>query len=116
MTNPTDILTRLSLDPENSGAYSSEWIDTAGPDLESRSPIDGRLLGTVRMADTADYDDVVYTAHKTFPKWRMLPAPQRGAIVREIADELRKHKDDLGALVSLEMGKILAEGPAKSRK
>jgi hypothetical protein len=45
-----------------------------------------------------------------FDEWRMVPAPQRGEIVREIGDELRAHKDDLGALVTLEMGKILAEG------
>ena len=106
----SDVLDRLGILPLNSGAYGSEWITCAGSELESKSPIDGSLLATVTLADTADYDDVVYQAHKTFANWRMIPAPQRGAIVREIGDELRKYKDDLGALVSLEMGKILAEG------
>ena len=110
MTKATDILKRLGIEPENSGAYSNEWIDCAGAELVSHSPIDGSVLATVRMADSEDYDDVVYKASKIFAKWRMLPAPQRGLIVREIADELRKHKDDLGALVTLEMGKILSEG------
>ena len=105
-----EILKRLGIEAENSGAYSDEWIDCAGAELVSHSPIDGSVLATVRMADSADYDDVVYRASKTFARWRMIPAPQRGLIVREIADELRKHKDDLGALVTLEMGKIVAEG------
>ncbi len=106
----TDILKRLGIEAENSGAYSDEWIDCAGAELVSHSPIDGSVLATVRMADVEDYDDVVYKASKVFARWRMVPAPQRGLIVREIAEELRKHKDDLGALVTLEMGKILAEG------
>ncbi|MEO8131598.1 MAG: aldehyde dehydrogenase family protein, partial [Bryobacteraceae bacterium] len=63
----------------------------------------------VRMAVEEDYDDVLYEAAKAFEKWRMFPAPKRGAIVREIGDELRKHKDDLGALIQLEMGKDLQE-------
>src|SRR5947209_1792274 len=62
------------------------------------------------MAGPADYELVVSRASEAFLDWRMLPAPKRGEIVREIADELRAHRADLGALVSLEMGKILAEG------
>jgi aldehyde dehydrogenase (NAD+) len=62
------------------------------------------------MASAADYDAVVRRAAGAFLTWRMLPAPQRGEIVREIGDELRRNKAALGALVSLEMGKILAEG------
>ena len=110
MIEAADILKRLGIQTANSGAYSDEWIDCAGEELVSHSPIDGSVLATVRMADSEDYDDVVYNASKVFARWRMTPAPQRGLIVREIADELRKHKDDLGALVTLEMGKILAEG------
>lgn len=105
-----EILRRLGIESENSGAYSDEWIDCAGAELVSHSPIDGSVLATVRMADVEDYDDVVHKTSKMFARWRMVPAPQRGLIVREIADALRKHKDDLGALVTLEMGKILAEG------
>ena len=79
-------------------------------DLVSRSPIDGSVIGRLPMATEADYERALTEAQQTFERWRMLPAPQRGQIVREIGDELRKHKDDLGALVSIEMGKILAEG------
>ena len=86
MTQANEILKRLGLEAENSGAYSDEWIDCAGAELVSHSPIDGAVLATVRMADSEDYDDVVYKAFKIFPKWRMTPAPQRGLIVREIAE------------------------------
>ncbi|MCP5116658.1 MAG: aldehyde dehydrogenase family protein, partial [bacterium] len=57
-----------------------------------------------------DYETVAASTEEVFREWRLVPAPQRGLIVREMGEELRKHKDDLGALVSLEMGKILAEG------
>jgi aldehyde dehydrogenase (NAD+) len=105
------ILERLGLDEATlSGAYSGEWMSTGGDVLTSTSPIDGAVLGKVRMADSEDYGEVVFESQRVFKKWRMLPAPQRGLIVREIGEALRKHKDDLGALVTLEMGKILAEG------
>lgn len=79
-------------------------------DLVSHSPIDGAVLGRVPMMDRARYTLAVGEAHTAFLKWREVPAPRRGQIVREIGDELRRVKDDLGALVTLEMGKILAEG------
>src|SRR5689334_4698484 len=62
------------------------------------------------MAGPAEYECVVQRAGEAFLDWRMIPAPKRGEIVRQIAGELRAHKESLGALVSLEMGKILAEG------
>ena len=104
------ILERLGLEEIESGAYCGEWMSTGGGTLTSVSPIDGAELGKVRMADSQDYDEIVFESQRAFAKWRMVPAPQRGLIVREIGDALRKHKDDLGALVTLEMGKILAEG------
>ncbi len=82
----------------------------AGEELASVNPATGKDLGRVRLADEEDYDDVVWEAAKTFEKWRMVPAPKRGEIVREIGEELRAAKDELGSLVTLEMGKILAEG------
>ena len=82
----------------------------AGGELVSLNPSDGSELGRVRLALEEDYDGVLWAATKTFERWRMLPAPQRGEIVREIGDELRAAKDELGNLVTLEMGKILAEG------
>ncbi|HZT37590.1 MAG TPA: aldehyde dehydrogenase family protein [Bryobacteraceae bacterium] len=110
LTPARTILDRLGIEPFNSGACWGEWIDAGGEELISISPIDGSELGRVRMADEQDYDEVVWNAVQSFEKWRMFPAPKRGQIVREIGDELRKAKPDLGALVTLEMGKILAEG------
>ena len=95
----------------HSGACGQTWIENpGGGELASVNPSDGSELGRVRLALEEDYDEVLWAATKTFERWRMLPAPQRGDIVREIGDELRAAKDELGALVTLEMGKILAEG------
>ena len=105
------LLDRLSIDPVNSGACAGDWIESPGGTLlDSINPADGSVIAQVRLAAEEDYDDVVYQSAEVFKRWRMLPAPQRGQIVREIGDELRLFKDDLGALVALEMGKILAEG------
>jgi aldehyde dehydrogenase (NAD+) len=77
---------------------------------EQISPIDGNPIARVRLQTRAEYEATVERAVEAFPRWRMVPAPKRGDIVREIAIELRAHKRDLGALVTREMGKILAEG------
>ncbi|MGE5645238.1 MAG: aldehyde dehydrogenase family protein [Acidobacteriota bacterium] len=79
-------------------------------ELVSVSPVDGCEIGRVPLASAADYDAVIERASEIFLKWRLVPAPKRGDIVREIGNELRARKDALGALVSREMGKILAEG------
>ena len=81
-----------------------------GEEIASYNPATGKELGRVRLADEEDYDDVLWDAVKAFERWRLEPAPKRGEIVREIGEELRAAKDELGALVTLEMGKILAEG------
>jgi len=95
----------------NSGACGSEWIEHPGGDeLISFNPATGTEIARVRMALEEDYDDVLWQASKVAARWRMHPAPLRGQIVREMGDALREAKDDLGALVTLEMGKILAEG------
>ena len=110
-TTAIPFLERLGIESLNSGACAGDWIAAPqGGILESISPGDESVIANVRMATEEDYDDVVYNAHEIFNQWRMTPAPKRGQIVREIGDELRRFKDDLGALVSLEMGKILAEG------
>jgi aldehyde dehydrogenase (NAD+) len=106
-----DLLENLHVEPVNSGVCHGDWIaEPSGGELASTSPATGELLARVRMAGPADYEAVMARASATFLEWRMIPAPKRGEIVREIGDELRAHKQDLGALVSLEMGKILAEG------
>ena len=95
----------------NPGACHGEWMAAAkGSSLASVCPATGETLASVRMAGPEEYEAVMTRAAATFEKWRMLPAPKRGEIVREIGNELRAHKRDLGALVSLEMGKILPEG------
>ncbi len=76
----------------------------------SYNPATGAELGRVPLASTADYDSVLARASETFERWRMLPAPKRGEIVREIGNELRSAKQELGKMVSLEAGKIAAEG------
>jgi len=106
-----EILERLHVEPLNSGACYGDWIaDPSGGELDSFNPATGELLAKVQMAGPDDYESVVAHAREAFLDWRMIPAPKRGEIVREIANELREHKADLGALVTLEMGKIAAEG------
>jgi len=83
---------------------------STGGDWVSRSPIDGRELGRVKAHTRADLETAIAKASAAFAGWRLVPAPQRGLIVREIGEELRRHKNALGELVTLEAGKILAEG------
>jgi aldehyde dehydrogenase (NAD+) len=105
------MLERLGIEPINSGACAGDWIETPqGSLLDSINPTDGSTIAQIRLAAEEDYDEVVYQSLDVFKRWRMTPAPVRGQIVREIGEELRLFKDDLGALVALEMGKILAEG------
>jgi aldehyde dehydrogenase (NAD+) len=79
-------------------------------EIISHSPIDGRELGRVRLGTADDYEKTIRLAAETFERWRLFPAPKRGEIVRELGDALRRNKDELGRLVTLETGKILAEG------
>jgi len=106
-----EVLERLHVEPVNSGACYGDWIAApSGGELESINPASGETLAKIKLAGPADYEYVVARASQAFLDWRMMPAPTRGEIVREIANELRACKADLGALVTLEMGKILAEG------
>jgi aldehyde dehydrogenase (NAD+) len=110
-TEVPEILERLHIEPVNSGACFGDWIASpSGGLLESLNPSTGEVLAKVQLAGLDDYETVMAQASDAFLDWRMLPAPRRGEIVREIGNELRAYKDDLGMLVSLEMGKILAEG------
>ncbi len=110
-TNIQEVLTRLEITPVNSGACWGIWIpEPAGGEMASVDPTDGSEIARVKMAGPDDYEQVIRNAAAAFLDWRHLPAPKRGQIVREIGDELRRNKDDLGALVSLETGKIIAEG------
>jgi len=104
------ILEALDMKTGYTAAGGGSWIPCRGDELESVSPIDGRVIGRVRKATRKEYEQVVDQAATAFHHWRMVPAPVRGDIVRQIGDAMRRRKSELGALVSLENGKILAEG------
>jgi aldehyde dehydrogenase (NAD+) len=109
--NPQEILAKLGIGASNSGACGAAWIEhPGGGELVSYNPSTGQPLASVAMASADDYEQAAAAAHETFLRWRMHPAPKRGEVIRQIGLALREHKQELGALVSLEMGKILAEG------
>jgi aldehyde dehydrogenase (NAD+) len=103
-------LEALGLEEENPGAFDGSWIHTSGERVESLNPATGEPLAAVRMGTADDYEKVATTAVEAFREWQTWPAPRRGEIVRQLGDELRRHKEDLGRLVSLEAGKITSEG------
>ncbi len=104
-----DILGKLGLEGQNLGGFCGDWMGS-GDSLDSKSPIDGKKIASVTQVTEAEYDTIVDRAHQAFLKWRTTPAPTRGETVRQLGNALREHKDELGALVTLEMGKILPEG------
>jgi aldehyde dehydrogenase (NAD+) len=104
------LLEALGIASENPGASTGPWIETAGAELVSVNPTTGEAIAGVRQATVDDYDRVVAASEEAFRSWRMMPAPKRGEVVRQLGEELRRVKDPLGRLVSLEMGKILSEG------
>jgi aldehyde dehydrogenase (NAD+) len=107
-----EILKGLGLAAVNPGAWSGVgWHATdGGPLVQSLDPATGEVIASVRAATEADYERVAASAAAAFLKWRDVPAPRRGEAVRLVGDALRAKKDLLGSLVSLEMGKIKAEG------
>ena len=107
------LLKRLGLGPVNPGAWSGSHGWSGGTDtplMSVRNPADGTLLAQLRPASAEDYEHVMRSAASAAAAWRDVPAPKRGEAVRLLGEELRRHKSDLGTLVSLENGKILAEG------
>jgi aldehyde dehydrogenase (NAD+) len=104
-----DVLKRLGLASENPGGFHGEWLGS-GPMLDVITPIDGSKIAAVRQITPEEYDRISERAHAAFLAWRTTPAPRRGEIVRQLGDRLRQAKADLGALVTLEMGKISTEG------
>ncbi len=105
------VLEALGLTNDNPGVYAGRFANRSRADaIESRSPTDGTVLGTVRRATVNDYEKARSVAWDAFPAWRDLPAPKRGLLVRDIGEVLREKCEPLGHLVSHEMGKILAEG------
>jgi aldehyde dehydrogenase (NAD+) len=105
----SDLLKSLNLAADNPGGFCGDWLGS-GPALEVHTPIDGSPIASVRQVTETEYDQVVERAHAAFLNWRTVPAPRRGEVVRQLGLRLRELKQPLGELVTLEMGKIAAEG------
>jgi len=113
MKHSSNPLEALGLRDLNAGAWSGSqgWsAQSSGPLIDSINPANGKRLAQVRGAIEADYEHVMAAAVSAAAAWRSVPAPKRGEAVRLLGEELRVHKDALGSLVSLENGKIKAEG------
>lgn len=111
-TNIASILKELNISSQNAAfSTGSNWGASDDSEiLESFSPVDGKLIAAAKLATAADFETVAATAEKAFKHWRTVPAPKRGDIVRQFGDALRVQKQNLGTLVSYEMGKSLQEG------
>ena len=103
------VLQKLGLTDDNTGVFDGEWRG-GGAKIDKISPINGQKLASVRTASADDYDRAISRAHEAFLKWRTTPGPVRGDTVRRLGNALREFKHDLGQLVTLETGKIIAEG------
>ncbi len=107
----SDILAKLGIDGIQSGAWGANGpIETDGEVVDSINPTTGEVLGQVRLATVDQYEQVLADAQSAFQRWRVLPAPKRGEIVRQMGNAMREHKDELGGLITLEVGKVLSEG------
>jgi aldehyde dehydrogenase (NAD+) len=106
-----EFLKALKIKEQNSGVSTgTKYLTPIGETINSFSPVDGKLIGSVIAADKNSYEAVIKKAEEAFKEWRQWPAPKRGEIVRQIGEALRVHKESLGKLVSYEMGKSLQEG------
>lgn len=107
-----EFLRNLGIEGKNYGTSTGQkfWGVDGGEAIQSSTPIDGSHIANTTVTTREQYDEVVTKAQEAFTTWRMMPAPRRGEIVRQIGLELRKYKTDLGRLVSYEMGKIYQEG------
>jgi len=104
------VLHELGIEPTNAGAWTGAPLATTGRVLPSTNPATGEPIAAVRLATLADYEAVARSAQEAFLVWREWPAPRRGEVVRRLAERLRRHREALGRLVTLEVGKILSEG------
>lgn len=105
-----EALQQLGVKEINEGSSTGVECFSNGEVIPSYSPVDGKLIGSVMVSSKEDYQRVVTTAASAFKQWRMVPAPQRGEVVRQFGEKLRELKEPLGKLVSYEMGKSLQEG------
>lgn len=105
-----EALSKLGIKDINEGTSTGSSSFANGNIIESYSPVDGTLIAKVKVSTKEDYEAAMAKASEAFKTWRLVPAPKRGEIVRQMGDELRKYKEPLGQLVSYEMGKSLQEG------
>jgi len=112
MESMKDFLRTLGIKENNNGTSTGQkWLTAdSAPDITSHTPSDGSVIASVSETTREQYDEVVEKSAEAFKAWRMMPAPERGEIVRQIGLKLRKYKEPLGKLVSYEMGKIYQEG------
>jgi aldehyde dehydrogenase (NAD+) len=111
MKSIQEVIQNLGIQAENKGAATGAvWFNTTGAAIDSYSPVDGKLIAKINQGTADDYEKIMQTATAAFVKWRKIPAPQRGEVVRQIGNALREQKEDLGMLVSYEMGKSYQEG------
>jgi aldehyde dehydrogenase (NAD+) len=104
-------LQQLGIKANNFGVSTgNKHYACKGKKIESFSPVDGKLIASINTATKNDYEKVILSAQNAFIQWRLVPAPKRGEIVRQVGEQLRKYKEPLGTLVSYEMGKSLQEG------
>ncbi|MBV9618734.1 MAG: aldehyde dehydrogenase family protein, partial [Verrucomicrobia bacterium] len=103
------VLEKLAIGEENPGVFNGKWSG-GGAKIDKISPIDGKKLASIRTASKEDYERTISRAQEAFEKWRTMPAPVRGETVRKLGNALREAKSELGQLVTMEMGKIIAEG------
>src|SRR5690554_3246056 len=105
-----EALQALGLQAENLGTSTGTKSFANGQIIQSYSPADGKLIGAVKTSTQEDYEAVMTKASEAFKTWRLVPAPKRGEIVRQVGEALRANKENLGKLVSYEMGKSFQEG------
>ena len=105
----TQVLGKLGISEQNLGGFNGEWLG-GGARQQVVSPVDGEPLAEVENVDRAGFERVLAGCHRAAAAWRLVPAPVRGQVVRALGDELRRHKEALAELVTLEMGKTLREG------
>ncbi len=104
-----DFLKQLGISGDQSGAYAGTWLKTTGDWLETKNPSTGEVIGRVQQATAAEYAQVVTAAEEAFTRFRAMPGPLRGDLVRKMGNAMREQKDALGRLITYEMGKSVQE-------
>ena len=108
--NQREVFETLGIESHNPGVYAGGWLEATGDTIDVVNPATGEVISSVTLASRDDYEKVVASSTETFDRWRQLPAPGRGEYIRRLGNALRENIDALGALVTLENGKIHAEG------